>query len=44
MGGAIATLLSHNELPEALGPMAVVGLLFVLERLTLRRSGSHVQT
>jgi hypothetical protein len=42
MGGAIATLLSHNELPQALGPMAVIGLLFLLERLILRRSGSHV--
>ena len=34
MGGAIATLLSNNELPEALVSMAVIGLLFVLERLT----------
>jgi hypothetical protein len=42
MGGAIATLLSHNELLQALGPMAVIGLLFLLERLILRRSGSHV--
>ncbi len=39
MGGAIATLLSHNQLPQALGPMAVIGLLFLLERLTLRRGG-----
>jgi DoxX-like family len=44
IGRAIATLLSHNELPQALGPMTVVGLLFLRERLTRRRSGWHIQT
>lgn len=43
MGGAIATLLSHNELPEALGPLGVIGLLFLLDRLSLRSDGMHAQ-
>ena len=44
MGGAIATLSSHNELPEALVPIAVIGLLFLLEPLTPLPGGIHVQT
>ncbi len=36
MGGAIATLVSHDELPGALGPMAVIGLLLLLDRLSPR--------
>lgn len=44
MGGAIATLISHDELLEALGPLAVIGLLFLLDRLTPRSCGTRVQT